>query len=388
MQNNSTHAMFPDATHDEQAMQNFIKSLRVHVLKEFHASGREQLESRIAPALRQVEGRWPPERRDLRRAFGQAPQHRWWSSMLRVTQEMLYEGVGPSIERQLPELIDKAKALRGRQGSLTLDPDLAIPRYLSAVDIHCKPGSYQTELGQDDVFAGAEFDRTYRLYSMGINGPDLDAGGWRVIDWIKDRYPDFKPRRILDMGCTVGHSTLPYCVAFGDDVEVHAIDVAAPCLRYGHARAVAMGRTVHFSQQNAEHTRFPDGSFDLVVSNLMMHETSRSALRNIFAECHRLLAPGGLMVHAEGVSRTDLFGKYYAEWMAHYNNEPFLGTVQDENFESLCEGAGFAPEDCLVEEAASRAPPGAQAVQSSRFLIASARKPGVAAEAAGQEPRN
>lgn len=375
MQNNSTHAMFPDATHDEQAMQNFIKTLRVHVLKEFNASGRDLLETRIAPALSQAaEGR-PPQRKDLRRAFGADPQHRWWSSMLRLTQEMLYEGVGPSVERQLPELIDKAKALRGKQGSLTLDPELEIPRYLSAVDIHCKPGSYHTELGEDDVFAGAEFDRTYRLYSMGINGPNLDAGGWRLINWIKARYPDFKPRRILDMGCTVGHSTLPYCDAFGEDVEVHAIDVAAPCLRYGHARAVAMGRSVHFSQQNAERTSFADGSFDLIVSHILMHETSTTALRNIFAESRRLLAPGGLMAHAEAVNRSDLFGKYYAEWQAHYNNEPFLGTVQDQDFETICKSAGFDPENTEIVEATAQLPPGGRAVQSSKFLVASARVP-------------
>lgn len=375
MQNNSTHAMFPDASHDEQAMQNFIKTLRVHVLKEFNASGRDLLATRIEPALRHAGGGKPPARKDLRRAFAQAPQHRWWSSMLRLTQEMLYEGVGPSVERQLPELIDKAKSLRGKQGSLTLDPDLEIPRYLSAVDIHCKPGSYHTELGEDDVFAGAEFDRTYRLYSMGINGPDLDAGGWRLINWIKARYPDFKPRRILDMGCTVGHSTLPYCEAFGDDVEVHAIDVAAPCLRYGHARAVAMGRSVHFSQQNAEHTNFADGSFDLIVSQILMHETSTAALRNIFAESRRLLAPGGLMAHAEAVSRSDLFGKYYAEWQAHYNNEPFLGSVQDQDFETICLRAGFDPELTEIVEATAQLPPGGRAVQSSRFLVASGRAP-------------
>ena len=33
-------------------------------------------------------------------------------------------------------------------------------------------------------------------------------------------------------------------------------------LRYGHARAEAMGATIHFSQQNAECTDFADGSFD------------------------------------------------------------------------------------------------------------------------------
>ena len=376
MQNNSTHAMFPDATHDEQAMQSFIKTLRVYVLSEFQGTGRSLLQSRIEPAIRKVNGDRPPSRKQLREAFAQFAVHRAWSSMLRVTQEMLYDSVGPSIERQLPELISRAQALRGKRGSLALDPDLEMPHYLTAVDIHSKPGSYQQELVADDVFAGAEFDRTYRLYSMGINGPNLDAAGWSLIAWIKSRYPDFKPRRILDMGCTVGHSTLPYARAFGDDVEVHAIDVAAPCLRYAHARAVAMDETVHFSQQNAEHTNFADGSFDLVVSHLLMHETSRTGLRNVVAESRRLLAPGGVMAHADGVQSEDLFSKYYAEWMAHFNNEPFLGSIQDEDFLEVCLGAGFRHADCVVGRAPLWLPDvDPDLMPESSFMVASARMP-------------
>lgn len=370
MQNNSTHAMFPDATHDEQAMQSFIKTLRVHALREFQAASREVLDREI-----EAKDEGQPSRKQLREALATAPRHRWWSSMLRVTQEMLYDTVGPSIERQLPELIDKARMLRGRQGSLALDPQLPMPRYLTAVDIHSKPGSYQQELAADDVFPGAEFDRTYRLYSMGMYGPNLDASGWSLIAWIKQTYPDFRPRRILDMGCTVGHSTLPYAEAFGDDVEIHAIDVAAPLLRYAHARAVAMGRTVHFSQQNAEHTSFADGSFDLVVSHLLLHETSHSAMRAIFKETERLLASGGVMAHSDGVRPNDLFSRYYAEWMAHFNNEPFLGTIQDEDFAEVCRGAGFDPASVLVEQAPLRRHEDApDAPPASTFLVVSARK--------------
>jgi len=376
VQNNSIHAMFPGATHDEQAMQSFIKNLRVHVLREFQESGRTVLEAEIDPALRKANGGRAPTRRQLREALAQKPRQRWWSSMLRITQEMLYDTVGPSIERQLPELIERARKLRGRTGSLTLDPSVAMPRYLTAVDIHSKPGSYQQELAEDDVFPGAEFDRTYRLYSMGMYGPNLDASGWSLIAWIKQTYPDFRPRRILDMGCTVGHSTLPYAEAFGDDVEVHAIDVAAPCLRYAHARAVAMGRSVHFSQQNAERTNFADGSFDLVVSHLLMHETSHAALRNIIKETERLLAPGGVMAHSDGVRPKDLFSRYYAEWMAHFNNEPFLGTIQDEDFEAICAGAGFDPERVVLAQAPlRRREDGPEAAPLSSFLVVGARKP-------------
>src|SRR4051812_43916375 len=123
MQNNSSHAMFPDATHDEQAMQSFIKTLRVQVLGEFRGSSTALL-NRVEPALREANGGRAPSRKQLREAMRVIPQHRWSSSMLRVTQEMLYDTVGPSVERQLPELISRARALRGRRGSLTLHPEL------------------------------------------------------------------------------------------------------------------------------------------------------------------------------------------------------------------------------------------------------------------------
>ena len=55
-------------------------------------------------------------------------------------------------------------------------------------------------------------------------------------------------------------------------------DVAAPMLRYVHARAEALGKRVHFSQQYAEATDLPDGFFDLILSQIVIHEISRRAL--------------------------------------------------------------------------------------------------------------
>ena len=81
---------------------------------------------------------------------------------------------------------------------------------------------------------------------MGLYNADM---GDITVAWLKQSYPDFNPGLILDMGCSVGHSTLPYCNGF-PKAEVHAIDVAAPMLRYAHTRASSMGNAVHFSQQN------------------------------------------------------------------------------------------------------------------------------------------
>ncbi len=337
MRNNSDHAMFPEATHDEQSAQSFIKTLRVFSSRNFHAGNNAIITEKL---LSQRDDGSCPSRREMREVLEDEPHNKWWGSMMRTTQEMLYDTVGPSIERQLPELIERAKSFKGKLGSLTLDDSVDVPPYLSAVDMHCKPGSYQQEMVEDDVFAGAEFDRTFRLYSMGGLGPNLDDMGHTLVAWMKDHFGDVGPRRVLDMGCTVGHSTLPYCDYF-PDAEIHAIDVAATCLRYGHARAIAMGKEVHFSQQNAEHTNFEDESFDLIVSHAVMHETSRRAIRAIYKECYRLLGPGGLMIHMDGITPDKPFDKYYSDWMAVYNNEPYLGTVQDEDFIGICEQAGF-----------------------------------------------
>ena len=349
MADRSTHAMFPQATHDEQVLQDFIKSLRIYASRNFHANNRALLQDRIEPRLRRKQGARAPTRKALREAFGREPSYRWYSAMLRTTQEMLYDTVGPSIERQLPDLIERANALRGRLGSLHLDPGMRLPRYFEAIDYHCKPGSYQQELTADDVFPGAEFDRTYRLYSMGSYGPDLDGQGRQLIEWIKSRYPGLAPRQVLDLGCTVGHSTLPYVDAFGGNTDVHAVDVSAPCLRYGHARAVAMGKAVHFSQQNAEQLNFADDSFDLVVSHALLHETSHKAIRWIFKEAHRVLKPGGVMAHLDSISKDSNYDRFFAEWMAHFNNEPYLGSLQDEDFAALCQQAGFAAAQCRFE---------------------------------------
>ena len=56
------------------------------------------------------------------------------------------------------------------------------------------------------------------------------------------------------------------------DAEVYGIDVGAPQISHGHARAISLGVAVHLSQQDGTATDFPDGRFDLVTSMLLTHE--------------------------------------------------------------------------------------------------------------------
>jgi hypothetical protein len=60
--------------------------------------------------------------------------------------------------------------------------------------------------------------------------------------------------------------------------------------------------------------------------------------------------------------------------MAHFNNEPFLGSIQDEDFLGACRDAGFDPAQCSVGAAPHRRRDIDPASPSgSSFLVVSAR---------------
>ncbi len=131
------------------------------------------------------------------------------------------------------------------------------------------------------------------------------------------------------------------------DVEFHAIDVGAPVLRYGHAHAEALGAAVHFSQQNAEHTNFDDESFDMVMSHILLHETSRKAIQNLFDESYRLLKPGGIMMHMDLPQFQDdpPLERFLSAWEIHNNNELFYGQLREMDLIDVCKKVGFKDEN-------------------------------------------
>jgi len=138
--------------------------------------------------------------------------------------------------------------------------------------------------------------------------------------------------------------------------EIHAIDVAAPVLRYAHARAEAMGVPVHFRQMNAEEMDYHDDHFDLVVSHIVLHETSSKAIHRIMKECRRVLKPGGVAAHIDLCFFEDLspFNGFMMMFDGPNNNEPFWGTLRKMKARTLLKDAGFA-EDAVFEQFVSRA---------------------------------
>ena len=361
------HAILPKPNHDELARQQFVRSFKEHLVAQVHPGNRLAYERRAKPGFIEKRGRAPRTRFEVGETMTQDPHYRMFSALLRTSQEMMWSAAQKPVQRDLDQLIEQAKKTGSNGGSLRLDPTLEVPRYHRAVDIHCQPGGYHTEIADDDVAPGAIYDRAVFIYAMGQMGPDNADMGASAVAWLRENHPDLKPARILDLGCAVGHSTTPYAEAW-PEAETHGIDVAAPMLRYAHARAEALGARVHFSQQNAEKTDFEDASFDLVVSHILLHETSAKALRNIIAECHRLLKPGGLMMHAETPPYKNLepFDAFMLDWDTRNNNEPFWGRSHEVDYVELSRKGGFDG-DKVFETMAPSAYQTAQARRSKVF---------------------
>jgi ubiquinone/menaquinone biosynthesis C-methylase UbiE len=345
------HDMLAAPNAAERSRQDFVRSFKTVLQSEVGPGVETTYQARIAPRWTKQHGAPPANRHEIRKAMVVDPYFQTFASLTRVSQELLWDTVIDSVERQLPELMEKAAANGDKNlGSLTLDPNLKLPKYVTGVDIHCMPGGYTHESRPNDLAVGALYDRGVFIYSKGMTGPLNDDIGRSTCNYLRRRFPDFKPRRILDLGCTVGHSTLPYVDTF-PDAEVYAVDVGAPCLRYAHARAEALGKPVHFSQQNAEHTNFPDGHFDLIVSHILFHETSGKALPAIMKETYRLLAPGGKAAHADLPSFDNLEGydQFILDCETYYNNEPFWGAMLERDQIEDIVKAGFEREQVSLE---------------------------------------
>lgn len=346
----SPHAMLPVTNHDEAARQLFTTALRHEVTVNMFAGNRQVFERRVEPAFEKEQGRKPKTRHEVRRALERDPYIQYSSALRLLYQEILWDSVGDSIDRQLPQLVDRSKKIaRGKtKGSLTLDPSVTVPRYLNAVDIHMMPGNYDREWMADDVFAGAIYDRGVYLRSIGNRGTYGEDYGTSFAAYVGQAWPGLKVRRVLEMGCAAGGSAVGLAQGF-PGAEVHAIDVAAPMLRYAHARAESIGVPVHFSQQNAEATNFPDGHFDAIFGFALLHETSGTALPKILKEVHRLLSPGGVALFREQApfSQVSLFQAAETDWDTYNNAEPFFGRLFEIDRVKAFSAAGFKPESVL-----------------------------------------
>jgi SAM-dependent methyltransferase len=142
---------------------------------------------------------------------------------------------------------------------------------------------------------------SHPVHSVEFGAWDGTAEYFRAVDrirrednerWSFRRFYEFSPqagKRLLDAGCGIGFFTRHYA---REGYDVHAVDLAPSAVRTT-ARSLALeglpGRVV---QASVEDLPFGDDSFDIIISNGVIHHTPDT--RAAVDEFYRVLRPGGL----------------------------------------------------------------------------------------------
>jgi ubiquinone/menaquinone biosynthesis C-methylase UbiE len=142
--------------------------------------------------------------------------------------------------------------------------------------------------------------------------------GWRydLMEWFHDtfsfrgKFRELRQRTanlarlqpgdaVLDVGCGTGTLAMEVARRVGRAGRVAGIDPGTQQIARARAKAARRHVPIEFQIGVIEQLPFPDQTFDVVFSTLMMHHLPASLKRQGLAEIARVLKPGGRLVIAD-----------------------------------------------------------------------------------------
>jgi len=144
----------------------------------------------------------------------------------------------------------------------------------------------------------------YFLVARQLFSPQYGHIQQQVQELILEKLDTFtgKPVSILDIGCGNGPLTIE-AAAHNPQANVMGVDVWGKHWDYSiseceeNARLAGVAERVAFRQASAKSLPFGDGSFDIVLSNLVFHEVRGvKDKRILIREALRVLKPGGTFI--------------------------------------------------------------------------------------------
>jgi ubiquinone/menaquinone biosynthesis C-methylase UbiE len=199
--------------------------------------------------------------------------------------------------------------------------DVIIPSYYSSQNFHGIKGGYLNSS------AAVSYDPITE-YALPPNETWVRQS---LIDAVK-----VQPRRILDLGCGTGSTTIMLKQAF-PQADVIGLDLSPYMLVRAEDKAKTVGLDITWRHGDAEKTSFPDASFDLITAALLFHETPAAVSQAILQECFRLLVAGGQVLILDGSQKS----LRQLEWLNNIFEEPYIHEYAADSVDARMGAAGF-----------------------------------------------
>lgn len=150
-----------------------------------------------------------------------------------------------------------------------------------------------------------------------------------------------KPQTILDIGCSVGMSTLALQKIY-PQAKITGLDLSPYFLAVAKYRSQATAQKINWVHGAAESTGLEANQFDLVSAFLLFHEVPQQPTREIFAEVYRLLRPGGYFTIMDMNPASTVYATMPPYVLTLLKStEPFLDQYFSLDIESALTEAGF-----------------------------------------------
>ena len=125
-------------------------------------------------------------------------------------------------------------------------------------------------------------------------------GQWRELRQKTAKLARIQPGdQLLDVGCGTGTQAFEVARRAGRAGRVTGIDPSAEQIVRARSKAARHNVPIDFQIGVIEHLPFPDQTFDVVLSTLIMHHLPASLKRQGLAEIARVLKPGGRLIIAD-----------------------------------------------------------------------------------------
>jgi ubiquinone/menaquinone biosynthesis C-methylase UbiE len=159
------------------------------------------------------------------------------------------------------------------------------------------------------------------------------------------------PYSILDVGCSVGMSTVSLAQAFPRSRSVTGLDLSPYMLavaKYRQEASIISGedvealKKVSWSHQNIENTSYKAGSFNLVSASFLFHELPDVPAENTIKESHRLLKTNGVFAMTDNDPKSEVIQNLPpALFTLMKSTEPWTDQYYRFNIEDTLRKTGF-----------------------------------------------